>query len=302
MSDHGAGASGRPLPTGPTSSGRDWLGEARQAFRAADPERAIYAAREALTFDGRNAEAWAIRARSSWVLERYQDAEFEAKEAVRLEPHIGAHHDMLADVYRKQQRYDDALREANDAVRLEPGNPDWRETLAGIHVAKGEPRKAVSILEQLTKEVPGEPLYRRLLASALDMHSVSMWTELPDGDRIITSAAQVRITRENTRRALALEFQDNALRQQLKVSLNAADVAERKRWLHTSHPRAYVGGIISPLIVGLVTMFSGSVVGGLVGFLLVLVAAGVVWVYVARHYKFVWEHDAELVAQLTGRR
>ena len=79
-------------------------------------------------------------------------------------------------------------------------------------------------------------------------------------------------------------------------------MAERKRWLHSSHLRAYVGAVISPLIVGLVTMFSGSVAGAVVGFLLVHVAAGVVWLYFARHYKFVWEHDAELVAQLTGRR
>lgn len=305
MSDVSPAAGGPYEPAAsPRPIGTDWMSVARQAFEAGEPQRAIYAAREALAADGRNAEAWAIRARSSFALDRFQDAEFEAREAVGFAPQIAVNHEILASVYEVQERYADAVREAEEAVRLDPRAPQHRAVLGSIYVSRGTPREAIKVYEQLVREVPGEPLYRRFLAEALNRTAFLSWTGLPDGSRVITAASQASLTRDYGQRALALEFRDDELRRDIRENVTLANQAESKRWMH-ARPillRLYIAAVAVLLFFGLVSLGVGKAANAAVGLFALLIAGGIIAIYVLRHRKFVWEHDAETARQVIGGR
>lgn len=264
-----------------TSAGlRDWMTEARQFYAAGNVHAANYAAREAIATNGANHEAWNVRANSSFVLSNYADAGFEFREAIRLQPHNPAYHFDYGEAHAATGSWADALAEYETALRQVPGNPVYKTAIANVYLHTDKAAEALVLMEEVVKAVPDVEVFQYYLATALHDVNLEKWSRLGTGAYMITSPAQIAVTREMSGRALKLKFSDEALRASLQDNLRLADVAEASKWTMSGNILWYLGG----LVLGILLIGANGL--GL------LVVALVVVTFVLRHHKPQWKFNA----------
>lgn len=283
-----AAAASAAATVGTEGSKRDWLAEARQSYASGNAHAANYAAREAISVNGADHEAWNIRANSSFILSNYADAGFEFREAIRLQPHNPAYHFDYGEAHAAMGKWDDALAEYEIALQQEPGNGVYKTAIANVYLHTSRAQQALDIMEDVVKNSPREKVFQYYLAQALHDANLHKWSRTSNRKFVITSPEQIRVTREMSGRALKLNFSDKALRESLEDNLQRADKAESKQWTTSNNVRFYIGGFVAALIF-LFVGFKGSVGLSLLGLLL---GAVIVWAYIARHYKPQWQHNA----------
>lgn len=267
---------------------RNWLELAREYFDRGNFHAAYYAAREEISRNGANPEAWSIRANSSFNMGEFGNAGFEFREAISLKPDNPEFHFDYGDAFAQLGQLNDARGEYEAALRLEPGNPLYRTAVASIQLRQGEAQKALTVMEDVVKEYPNEKFFQYYLALAIEAVQLTKWSQLSNGGYMITSPAQIDLTRQMSGRALELKFDDEPLRNSLKENLMLADRAAQEKWFHSNNKMWY----IVALIVGLVLIPQYGL--GL------LIVGGVVWAYWARHHMPVWKFNArnpKIVAQ-----
>jgi Tfp pilus assembly protein PilF len=267
-------------PAGPNDERRDWIVEARRYFEQNNAHSAYYAAREAILVNGADHEAWSIRANSSFLMGKYGDAEFEFNEAIRLQPNNAVYHFDLAEAYAVRGHLDTALTEYEIALRLEPGNPLYRTAIANIYIHKGAPDKALELMELVVAEHADVEFFQYYLALALHDVNLTRWSRTRSGTYIITSPAQISVTKEMSGRALKLKYDDSALRASLTENLQLAARAEEVKFFHSG-----LGGWATGVLIGLFLIAYHGL--GL------LIIAGLVALYVALHRMPVWKHNAK---------
>jgi curved DNA-binding protein CbpA len=279
-------------PHGPAASSgtRDWMAAAREYAASGNAASALYAAREAISHDGASHEAWSIRANSSFVLGNFQDAEFEFKEAIRLQPDNPEYHFDLAEAYTGRHEWKSALDEYEMSLRLAPGNPVYRTAIANVYIQNAVPERALALMDAVVKEHPNVAVFQYYLALALHDTNLAKWTKLRNGKFLITSPAQIAVTRDMSGRALGLRFDDPPLRASLEDNLRFADQAEAMTWFHSQ-----LGGYALTVVVGLIILAFSPIVG-------ILVVAGAVALYVATHRMPRWKHQAKLPAPMIAKR
>jgi len=268
---------------------RDWIAEARQFYAGGNAHAANYAAREAIAVNGADHEAWSIRANSSFILSNYADAGFEFREAIRLQPHNATYHFDYGEAHGAAGNWSDALAEYEVALQQAPGNPVYKTAIANVYLNTGRAAQALELIEQVVKAEPSVEFFQYYLAAALHDVNLAKWSRMSNGSFMITSPMQIRVTREMSGRALKLKFSDDALRASLQDNLRRADVAEQQKWTLSGNILMYLGAFLVSLIMLFAGFGSGS--GG-VGFIGLLAAAGIVWAYVTRHHKAVWQYNA----------
>ncbi|MEU4191397.1 tetratricopeptide repeat protein [Kribbella sp. NPDC026611] len=157
----------QPQQEVPGESTGSWLDRAREYLQADNPAAANFAAREAIGKEGNDAEAWFLRAHSSFLLGHGRDAGFEFSEAIRLRPDYALYHYGFAEAFAAQEQWKEALSEYEQALRLDPGNPEYRTAIALVHLHDDRAGTAVDMMEALVKEHPDNDVYRYYLAIAL---------------------------------------------------------------------------------------------------------------------------------------
>lgn len=85
---------------------------------------------------------------------RYAEAERELKEALKLDPHYGDAHYLLALTYLSLKKLDDAEKELMEVIRIEPRFETTRLYLANIYLQKKEYKKAKDQLEFVISQNP----------------------------------------------------------------------------------------------------------------------------------------------------
>jgi tetratricopeptide (TPR) repeat protein len=261
-------------------AGRDWLSLAREYFQRGNAPSAYYSAREAIAKNGANHEAWSIRANSSFLMGKYQDANFEFREAISLKPDSPEYHFDYGEAFAALGLLSEALGEYEAALRLAPGNPLYRTAVANINLKQGDAAKALGIMEEVVKEYPDVPGFQYYLALAIERVQLTKWSRLSNGNWIITSQAQIDITRQMSRRALSLKFQDEPLRRSLQENLTLADKAAQTKWFHTN-----VLAWTVALLIGCALIAAKGV--GVIVVLLVVV------LYILTHRMPVWKHNSK---------
>jgi tetratricopeptide (TPR) repeat protein len=260
--------------------GRDWLALAREYYERGNAPAANYAAREAITQNGANHEAWAIRANSSFLMAKYQDAGFEFREAIRLRPDNPDYHFDYGEAFAARGELTEARGEYEAALRLVPGNPLYRTAIANVLLKQGQSQQALALMEDVVAEYPNVPGFQYYLALAIERVQLTKWSQLKNGNWVITSQAQIDITREMSGRALALRFDDEQLRRSLQENLTLADKAAQVKWFHAN----MVGwGIV--LVIGLALIAAKGL--GL------LIVAAVIVLYTVTHRMPTWKHNAK---------
>jgi tetratricopeptide (TPR) repeat protein len=262
------------------AAGHDWLALAREYYERGNAPAANYAAREAITQNGANHEAWAIRANSSFLMGEYRDASFEFREAIRLRPDKPDYHFDYGEAYAALGALTEARGEYEAALRLVPGNPLYRTAIANVDLKQGQPQKALALMEDVVNEYPDVPAFQYYLALAIEGVQLTKWSQLKNGNWVITSQAQIDVTKEMSGRALSLKFDDEQLRRSLQENLTLADKAAQVKWFHSN-----ILGWSIALLVGLAFIAAK-------GLGLIIVAAVVV-LYTVTHRMPTWKHTAK---------
>lgn len=270
-----------PARASGTSGARDWLVAAKEYAAAGNAPSAYFAAREAIAVDGANHQAWSIRANSSFLMGKFPDAEFEFKEAIGLQPDNPGYHFDYAEAFAAMGQWGPALGEYEIALRQRPGYPMYRTAIANVYIQNNMPEAALEMMEAVVRENPDNPSFEYYLALALHDTNLAKWTKLANGRFILTSPAQINITRQMSGRALRLKFDDPALRASLEDNVRRANYAERVTWSRSEHTGAYIFLIVCG-VLGLGLMGAG---------LLILVPT--IAAYVIRHHTPVWKQNSK---------
>jgi len=258
---------------------RDWLVVAREYFDRGNFASAYYAAREAISKNGANHEAWSIRANSSFNMGNFQDANFEFREAISLKPDSAEYHFDYGDAYAQLGSLKEARGEYEAALRIEPGNPLYRTAVASIQLRQGQSDAALQIMEDVVKEYPDQQIFQYYLALAIEVVQDSKWSRTRNNKLLITSEAQIEITRQMSGRALTLHFDDEPLRRSLQRNLDLANAAAETKWFHSN-----ITGWSIALLISLVLIAAHGI-----GILFAIV---VVALYVGTHRRPVWKQNA----------
>lgn len=262
------------------AEGRDWLIVAKEYFDRGNFASAYYAAREAISKNGANHEAWSIRANSSFNMGNFQDAGFEFREAISLKPDSAEYHFDYGDAFAQLGLLKEARGEYEAALRIEPGNPLYRTAVASIQLKQAESAAALQVMEDVVKEYPDQQFFQYYLALAIEAVQLTKWSQLRAGNWIITSEAQIEVTRQMSGRALKLHFDDDPLRKSLQQNLDLAEKAAQIKWFHSS-----IGAWGIALLISL-----GLIAAHGIGVLFVIV---VVALYVVTHRRPVWKQNAK---------
>lgn len=260
--------------------GRDWLSLAREYFERGNAQSAYYCAREAIAQNGANHEAWAIRANSSFSMGKYQDAGFEFRETISLKPDSAEYHFDYAEAFAALGSVNEAIGEYETALRLEPGNPLYRTAIANMCLKQGDPQRALKLMEEVVQEYPNEPVFQYYLALAIERVQLTMWSRLRNGNYLITSWAQIDVTRKMSGRALSLNFDDEPLRRSLNENLTLAERAAQTKFFHSNVKEYGIALVVSLFLIA----YHG------IG---VLAVAAVIGLYVLTHRMPVWQHNAK---------
>ncbi|MHB1431000.1 MAG: tetratricopeptide repeat protein [Streptosporangiaceae bacterium] len=264
------------------SGGRDWLALAREYFNRGNFASAYYAAREAISQNGANHEAWSIRANSSFNMGNFEAAGFEFREAISLKPDSAEYHFDYGDAFAQigtPTGLREALGEYEAALRIDPGNPVYRTAIASIQLRQGESDKALALMEDVVREHPEEEFFQYYLALAIEAVQDSKWSRTRDGRLLITSEAQISLTREMAGRALRLKFDDEPLRTALQRDLNLADKAAETKWFHSS-----IGAWAFAVLISLALIAANGI-----GLIFLIIVVGL---YVPTHRRPVWKQNA----------
>ncbi|MGV9674042.1 tetratricopeptide repeat protein [Nocardia sp. NPDC003482] len=268
------------------TGGRDWAEIAQEYLAGGDDTQAHRAAQEATNQRPDDPVAWHLRAQASLSLGRQADALFEVNEAVRLSPYVAEFHATLGDVRCAEQDWPRAREAYSRARELDPANPAYAVGVATTLVDDLD--TAVALCEEAVREHPSNTYFRECLVAALADSITEGWSELADGDRAITNAAQLRHARERLARIATVDLSEpefEEVRAHLDEIRRITDRAERVRWYGSDHMAAYLGGMAVAVVAFLIGTGSGS--GGL-AFLAVLVGVGIAAVYVGRHRMAGW--------------
>jgi Tfp pilus assembly protein PilF len=278
--DHERAKRPAPQPEERRESGGDWLARAREFLQEGDAGAAHYAAREAISQRGADHEAWFIRAHASLLLGRPADAEFEFTEAIRIEPTNAKYHAGLGDVCFAQSKWAAARTAFERALRLDPGNPEYRTGIAQVLIGTDQAAAAITIMEEVVAAHPDVPAFRYYLAIAVHDAAIERMTRDPRGGGwVITTAAQAAAT---DAAAARMESQAPGQPEITRLAGELRRQAARARepiWLQRGTLRYYGAAFV---VFGLFPLLSGQVGAVLLG---LLVCAGVIAAYVARHRK-----------------
>ncbi|MCP2278423.1 hypothetical protein SAMN04244553_3626 [Nocardia amikacinitolerans] len=278
---------------------RDWAAIAEGYLDSGDDVQAHMAAKEATNRQPDNAVAWHIRARASLRLDKRADALFEVNEAVRLGPHVAEFYATLGDVRCAETDWRRAREAYSRAKALDPANPFYAVGIANTYVDDLD--TAISIYEDAVRENPSNLYFREGLAVAVAESITEQWSELADGGRAITSAAQLEHARRGLARLDSLDLSGpefDEAREQVDEIRRLADRATRVQWYGSDHMGAYLLGTGVAITLFLIGIAAGN--GGL-GFLAVLLGAGIVVLYVRRHRMAGWQWMRRQVSESVRR-
>ncbi|MGW4461366.1 tetratricopeptide repeat protein [Micromonospora sp. NPDC004704] len=271
----------------------DWLDRARAYLEMGNASAAHRAAREATNQRGGDHAAWFVRAHSSFVLGQVADAEFEFAEAIRIAPEEAEYHHDLADVYVMQEKWPQAMREFEIALRLSPGNPVTRTGVAQVLLNTDQPTRALEIMEAVVKEHPDNEFFKYYLGAALEAVARGSLTLLRDNTIIVSSEAQVLRLEQHADRIAALRLSDQDAAMAVTELRRLASEGRKVIWVHSNAWQMYAFALVA-LSCGLCGGLGSGTGEGVAAalFLLGPLTFGLVYLYVQRHRKPVYQHVA----------
>ncbi len=249
-------------PPPPTADGQvDWVATARAALARNDYHAAAYAAKEATTLLGGNAESWSLRSRANLGLGRVQDALFEARHAVEIEMNNPVYHFNLGNVYEQVRDWINALKEYQVATQIDSSSFIYPLAQGSVLQQNGLLDEAIDMYRRVFAQHQQAAPVRYYLAMAL----IEKAETIP---RLQSSTAYV-ITQEEEiapMTALATEAfnltNDPEVQQKAHNILSHLSGQNNKVWclptMVSDAPFMWFGGIVAAFFVGILLMSASA--------------------------------------------
>lgn len=270
-----------PQPAGAPGVGGsvDWVANARAALAANDYHSAAYAAKEATTVLGGNAESWSLRSRANLGLGRVQDALYEARQATEIEMNNAEYHFNLGNVFEQVKDWPKALKEYQVATQLDPSSFVYPLAQGSVLQQNGLLDESIDMYRRVFANHQDSQPVRYYLASALIEKAESIPALQGTGTYAITSEGEI-----HPMGMLASEAQQLSRDPDIqKAAQNILDYVNKQSdmvWclptMVSDAPFMWLGGIVGAFLLGIViSNFSGIGVLFILG--AIAVAALVIW-------------------------
>lgn len=267
-----------PQPTGPPTDSpvgsggvEEVVARARQHLGLGEIPAALRFARQATELDPRNADAWAILAEAKAQFGQLDEAVYEYRRAIDLDPGAGSHYFGLGTVLESKQDWASAQAEYKRAEACDTEVTVFKVASASMDVRLGRYEQAEAVLQRAVETDPDQPVFQYYLAVCLNDMTVSEWTPTPSGQGAITNREVADRSELRLERALDLKFDDDQLRELIRKNLLTASHSLETRWRRPLG-ETFKGGLL--LGVGLIIAFS---IGAAI-LILIVVAATALWV------------------------
>ena len=133
---------------GPQASGSDNAARAGVGNQVTDPALGIPSGAPgddaSLSDNGSDAMRQAYK---DYTDKKFPQAASELQAIVKKSPNTVEAHEMLADIYRRQNQIPQAIPELEAVVRLKPKDAGWRDTLGGAYLEGGDSDKAAAVFQ-----------------------------------------------------------------------------------------------------------------------------------------------------------
>lgn len=137
-----------------SSEEHDWVLDASRYLDEKNPSSALFAATEGTRQHPENLSAWIFRALAAMHLDRYDEAEYAAREALKIDSTFEAALDILSESCLQLERYDEALTLARRLKKLNPGEVDYACRVARILFLKGDHAEALKEAREVMSAFP----------------------------------------------------------------------------------------------------------------------------------------------------
>jgi tetratricopeptide (TPR) repeat protein len=127
---------------------------------------------EAVSLDGKNAEAWAWLGEANQQMG--QEGSAELKRALSLNPKSSTVRGLRGLYFQRVGNFREALTEFQSAARLEPDNPAWRVSIGEAHSKLGDLIQALKAYQSATALASDNASYWRLLAIFCAQNNVNI--------------------------------------------------------------------------------------------------------------------------------
>lgn len=166
------------------------LRDMAEALERGDHERVLRLTGEVLDEAPGNDAAHEYRARALLALERLDEAERHAQDAVRLDPEEIRYRELLAEILSREGAHRDAAAEFGRLARNDPAEPTWTVAEARERIDAAQPGMGVEAARRAVKLEPRNGRAQLALAQALTrtgdargaFQAASLATELLPGD------------------------------------------------------------------------------------------------------------------------
>lgn len=108
------------------------------------------------------------QAYKDYQAKNFPTATKELQDVLKKEPNIVEAHEMLADIYLRQNQIPQAIPELETVVRLKPKNAAFRDNLGVAYLQSGDTAKAISTFQAVLTQAPTNGSYAFQYAIALE--------------------------------------------------------------------------------------------------------------------------------------
>lgn len=267
-----------PTPVGGRGSSANWVEQAKDALAEGDYHSAAYAAREATHSTGDSAEAWILRSRANAGLGKLDDALYEVRQAITIEPHNPDFHFHAGLVHEELSQWEGALSSYRTAARLAPDEFIYPLAVGSVLLQNGLIDEALLTIEPVHAAYPTVRVVNFYLAQALLDKAESVPAMQGDGAYQVSSPGEITTMRALVGRAASLGLSDDDVDYRVRHIADYLDRMEKRTWAVPRFPFGYstFKAVAIPLVLGVVAfmLFNSGAAGA--GFVLLLfaVAAG----------------------------
>ncbi|MXP20148.1 tetratricopeptide repeat protein [Gordonia sp. HNM0687] len=273
-----AAAPAQPAPA--AGGGTDWVAAARAALAANDYHSAAYAAKEATTVLGGNAESWSLRSRANLGLGRVPDALYEARQATEIEINNAEYHFNLGNVYEQLADWANALKEYQVATQLDTSSFVYPLAQGSVLQQNGLLDEAIDMYRRVFANHPGAEPVRFYLAMALLEKAESIPKLQRSGSYAVTQESEIQPIAELADEAKQL-CQDPDVQSAADDILSYIRKQKDAVWclptMVSDAPFIWIGGILGAFILGLVISGASSGIGAILILGAIVVAGLVIW-------------------------
>lgn len=255
--------------TPPATLPGDALQRAEHYLEQGDYHAAAGAAKEAQATQPNSAAVWSALSRANAGLGRFDEAIYEGRRAIELEPQNPEHQFNLGFIYEQAGHKAEAAQSYQQATALDGEEPGYQLALGGVLAESGQLQQAMSTIERVYRQRPDDQNACFYYARVLILMAENVPHDKANDGYAVTSEAEIQSMRGYLGRASSVKHLDQETRQEIQ----RIEAYLQKMDGHTFH----IPFMATAAFGGIYGIAGGAGNGGGVGFeIFMLFLAGII--------------------------